>query len=103
MDITPVSYTHLDVYKRQVLKWSFAVAFYSDASHNLTKIFVDNQMLLATAVEFLSELLQIKNPEVIMKRRPEFYNKAGYVENRTIALMECGRELLCKGICKVVE
>ncbi|CAI4585287.1 CNT_collapsed_G0033690.mRNA.1.CDS.1 [Saccharomyces cerevisiae] len=88
---------------RTVLKWSFAVAYYSDASHNLTKIFVDNQMLLANAVESLSELLQIKTPEVIMKRRPEFYNKAGYVENRTTALMECGRELLCKGICKAAE
>lgn len=48
---------------RTVLKWSFAVAYYSDASHNLTKIFVDNQMLLANAVESLSELLQIKTPK----------------------------------------
>ncbi|CCC68849.1 hypothetical protein NCAS_0B07650 [Naumovozyma castellii] len=85
---------------RTALKWSFAVAFYSDASHNLTKIFLDNQMLLAKAVEDLSELLQIKEPETIMKRKPEFYNKSGYVENRRTALMECGRDLLCKGICK---
>lgn len=85
---------------RTALKWSFAVAFYSDASHNLTKIFVDNQMLLSNAVEDLSELLQIKSPEVIMKRKPEFYNKAGYVQNRTRALLECGRDLLRKGICK---
>lgn len=85
---------------RTALKWSFAVAFYSDPSHNLTKIFVDNQMLLSNAVEDLSELLQIKNPGIIMKSKPEFYNKAGYVENRTYALMECGRDLLHKGICK---
>lgn len=85
---------------RTALKWSFAVAFYSDASHNLTKIFIDNQSLLSKAVEDLSELLQIKNPEIIMKRKTDFYNKTGYVENRTFALMECGRDLLCKGICK---
>lgn len=85
---------------RTALKWSFAVAFYSDASHNLTKIFIDNQSLLSKAVEDLSELLQIKDPEIIMKRKADFYNKTGYVENRTFALMECGRDLLCKGICK---
>lgn len=85
---------------RTALKWSFAVAFYSDASHNLTKIFVDNQSLLSKAVEDLSELLQIKDPHIIMEKKTEFYNKTGYVENRTNALMECGRDLLCKGICK---
>lgn len=85
---------------RTALKWSFAVAFYSDASHNLTKIFVDNQNLLSKAVEDLSELLQLKDPEVIMAKKTEFYNKTGYVENRTDALIECGRDLLCKGICK---
>ncbi|SMN19287.1 similar to Saccharomyces cerevisiae YKR017C HEL1 Putative protein of unknown function [Maudiozyma saulgeensis] len=85
---------------RTALKWSFPVAFYSDASHNLTKIFVDNQSLLSKAVEDLSELLQIKDPEEIMKNKLEFYNKSGYVENRMYALMECGRDLLCKGICK---
>lgn len=85
---------------RTALKWSFAVAFYSDASHNLTKIFIDNQSLLSKAVEDLSELLQIKDPEIIMKRKTDFYNKTGYVENRTFALIECGRDLLCKGICK---
>ena len=88
---------------RAALKWSFAVAYYSDASHNLTKIFLDNQGLLSNAVEDLSELLQINDPEVIMKRKPEFYNKARYVENRTYALMECGRDLLCKGISKPVD
>ena len=88
---------------RTVLKWSFAVAFYSDASHNLTKIFVDNQMLLSNAVEQLSELLQIKNPETTMKRKSEFYNKAGYVRNRTRALIECGRDLPRKCICKPVD
>ncbi|CCF55789.1 hypothetical protein KAFR_0A03540 [Kazachstania africana CBS 2517] len=88
---------------RTALKWSFAVAFYSDPSHNLTKIFVDNQALLSKAVEDLSELLQIKDPELIMRRKPDFYNKAGYVQNRTNALMECGRDLLCKGICKLTD
>lgn len=88
---------------RTALKWSFPVAFYSDPSHNLTKIFVDNQSLLSKAVEDLSELLQIKDPEQIMKNRLEFYNKSGYVENRMYALMECGRDLLCKGICKPTE
>lgn len=88
---------------RTALKWSFAVAYYSDPSHNLTKIFIDNQGLLSNAVESLSELLQIKSPEVIMKRRTEFYNKAGYVKNRTRALLECGRDLLRKGISKATE
>ncbi|CCK69271.1 E3 ubiquitin-protein ligase HEL1 KNAG_0C01580 [Huiozyma naganishii CBS 8797] len=87
---------------RTALKWSFAVAYYSDASHNLTKIFVDNQSLLSAAVEDLSELLEIKEPAKIMDRKTDFYNKAGYVENRTSALIECGRDLLCKGICKPV-
>ena len=88
---------------RTALKWSFPVAFYSDPSHNLTKIFVDNQSLLSKAVEDLSELLQIKDPEQIMKKKLEFYNKSGYVENRMYALMECGRDLLCKGICKPTD
>ncbi|QLL33843.1 hypothetical protein HG536_0F01680 [Torulaspora globosa] len=88
---------------RTVLKWSFAAAYYSDASHNLTKIFVDNQILLSNAVEHLSELLQIKDQEAIMKRKPEFYNKSGYVQNRTRALIECGRDLLRKGICKPAD
>ncbi|KAL3235045.1 hypothetical protein RNJ44_02833 [Nakaseomyces bracarensis] len=86
---------------RTALKWSFALAYYADPSHNMTKIFVDNQGLLSSAVEDLSELLQIKEADVIIKRKPEFYNKAGYVENRTQALLECGRDLLCKGICKI--
>ncbi|EDO14678.1 hypothetical protein Kpol_282p5 [Vanderwaltozyma polyspora DSM 70294] len=85
---------------RTALKWSFAIAFYSDPSHNLTKIFVDNQMLLSNSVEDLSELLQIKNPEKIMNKKTDFYNKAGYVTNRTLALIQCGRDLLRKGICK---
>ncbi|QLQ78506.1 hypothetical protein HG537_0A07530 [Torulaspora globosa] len=88
---------------RTVLKWSFAAAYYSDASHNLTKIFVDNQVLLSNAVEHLSELLQIKDQEAIMKCKPEFYNKSGYVQNRTRALIECGRDLLRKGICKPTD
>lgn len=85
---------------RTALKWSFPVSFYSDQSHNLTKIFVDNQSLLSKAVEDLSELLQIKDPIEIMKRKADFYNMSGYVENRKFALMECGRDLLCRGICK---
>ncbi|CCE64608.1 hypothetical protein TPHA_0I01020 [Tetrapisispora phaffii CBS 4417] len=88
---------------RTALKWSFAVVFYSDSSHNLTKIFVDNQALLANSVEDLSALLQIKSPETIMEKKVEFYNKAGYVENRTYALMECGRELISKGIVKITN
>ncbi|CCD23533.1 E3 ubiquitin-protein ligase HEL1 NDAI_0B05000 [Naumovozyma dairenensis CBS 421] len=88
---------------RTSLKWSFAVAYYSDPSHNLTKIFLDNQILLAKAVEELSELLLTKQPEAIMKKKPDFYNKAGFVENRRLALMECGRDLLCKGICKPTD
>lgn len=88
---------------RTALKWSFALAYYADPSHNLTKIFVDNQGLLSKAVEDLSELLQIKNADSIMKKKLDFYNKAGYVENRTLALLQCGRDLLCKGICKVTE
>lgn len=85
---------------RTALKWSFAVAYYSDPSHNLTKILINNQDLLSRAVEDLSELLQMKDPEMIMKHKTDFYNKSGYLENRTYALMECGRDLLCKGICK---
>lgn len=85
---------------RTALKWSFTVAYYSDPSHNLTKIFINNQDLLSRAVEDLSELLQIKDPETIMKHKTDFYNKSGYLENRTYALMECGRDLICKGICK---
>lgn len=88
---------------RTALKWSFAVAFYSDPSHNLTKIFADNQLLLSNAVEDLSQLLQIKDPGSIMSRKTEFYNKAGYVKNRSKALLECGRDLLRKGICKPKE
>ncbi|CCH60087.1 hypothetical protein TBLA_0C02810 [Henningerozyma blattae CBS 6284] len=85
---------------RTALKWSFAVAYYSDQSHNLTKIFMDNQALLSHAVESLSEMLTEKNPKILMEKKNEFFNKTGYVENRKHALLECGRDLLCKGICK---
>lgn len=88
---------------RTALKWSFPVSYYSDQSHNLTKIFVDNQSLLSKAVEDLSELLQIKDPIEIMRRKADFYNMSGFVENRKFALMECGRELLCRGICKPMD
>ncbi|SCW04419.1 LAFE_0H13102g1_1 [Lachancea fermentati] len=84
---------------RTTLKWSFPVAFYSDPSHNLTKIFVDNQFLLVNAVEDLSQLLQIKEPKKIMEKKLDFYNKARFVKSRENALIECGRDLLCKGIC----
>ncbi|SCV04213.1 LAMI_0H14312g1_1 [Lachancea mirantina] len=84
---------------RTTLKWSFPVAFYSDASHNLTKIFVDNQLLLVTAVEDLSQLLQIKEPRKIVEKKLEFFNKSQFVKSRERALIECGRDLLCKGIC----
>ncbi|SCU98309.1 LADA_0H12068g1_1 [Lachancea dasiensis] len=84
---------------RTTLKWSFPVAFYSDPSHNLTKIFVDNQALLVGAVESLSQLLQVKEPQDIINRKLEFFNKAKFVESRNKALSECGRDLLCKGIC----
>ncbi|KAG0669380.1 E3 ubiquitin-protein ligase hel1 [Maudiozyma exigua] len=63
----------------------------------------DSIKILNEAVEDLSELLQIKDPEQIMKNKLEFYNKSGYVENRMYALMECGRDLLCKGICKPTD
>lgn len=85
---------------RTALKWSFAVIYYSDQSHNLTKIFVDNQALLAAAVESLSEMLSEKNSKVLMSKKTEFFDKSGYVVNRKHALLECGRDLLCKGICK---
>ncbi|CAR30434.1 E3 ubiquitin-protein ligase HEL1 [Lachancea thermotolerans CBS 6340] len=84
---------------RTTLKWSFPVAFYSDPSHNLTKIFVDNQSLLVSAVEDLSQLLQVKEPQKIIDRKLEFFNKARFVRSRDKALVECGRDLLCKGIC----
>ncbi|SCV00192.1 LANO_0F05666g1_1 [Lachancea nothofagi CBS 11611] len=84
---------------RTTLKWSFPVAFYSDPSHNLTKIFVDNQALLVSAVEDLSQLLQVKDPHDIIARKLEFYNKARFVQSRNRALSECGRDLLCKRIC----
>ncbi|SCV02641.1 LAME_0H03664g1_1 [Lachancea meyersii CBS 8951] len=84
---------------RTTLKWSFPVAFYADPSHNLTKIFVDNQALLVSAVEDLSQLLQVKEPQNIIDRKREFYNKARFVETRSKALAGCGRDLLCKGIC----
>ncbi|AET40707.1 E3 ubiquitin-protein ligase HEL1 Ecym_6331 [Eremothecium cymbalariae DBVPG len=84
---------------RTVLKWSFAVAYYSDHSHNMYKILEQNQMELSKAVEELSELLEIKDPKQIMDRKLDFYNMSDYVEKRSNALVECGRELLIKGIC----
>ncbi|CEP64169.1 E3 ubiquitin-protein ligase HEL1 LALA0_S10e03994g [Lachancea lanzarotensis] len=84
---------------RTVLKWSFPVAYYADPSHNLTKIFVDNQALLVSAVEDLSKLLQIKEPQNIIDKKLEFYNRARFVQTRGKALAGCGRDLLCKGIC----
>lgn len=84
---------------RTALKWSFPLAYYSDQSHNMTKIFIENQMLLVNAVENLSQLLQIKNPQQMMDKKLDFYNKARFVKSRELALVECGRELLMKGIC----
>lgn len=88
---------------RTALKWSFTLAYYSDPSHNLTKIYIDNQARLSQTVEDLSELLKIKDPEIILRRKPEFYTKARYVENRTSAMLECGRDLLSQRICKITD
>ncbi|AGO13251.1 AaceriAFR104Wp [[Ashbya] aceris (nom. inval.)] len=85
---------------RTALKWSFAMAYFADRSHNLYKIFRQTQMELSRAVEELSELLQLEDPKSIMKRKLLFYNKADFVQNRKNALFKCGEELLAKNICK---
>ncbi|AAS53475.1 AFR104Wp [Eremothecium gossypii ATCC 10895] len=85
---------------RTALKWSFAMAYFANRSHNLYTIFRQTQVELSRAVEDLSELLQLEDPKLIMKRKQLFYNKADYVQNRKNALFRCGEELLAKNICK---
>ncbi|KAH3900605.1 related to RING finger protein YKR017C [Saccharomycodes ludwigii] len=84
---------------RTALKWSFALSYYSDQSHNLTKIFEDNQLLLASNIEELSQLFTEKDPRMLLEMKLKCLNKAQFVKARMEALIECGRELLSKGIC----
>ncbi|AMD19329.1 HBR428Cp [Eremothecium sinecaudum] len=84
---------------RNVLKWSFAFAYFLDRSHNMCKIFEQHQMELAKLVEDLAQLLVVEEMQEILPRKKALYDISALVEKRTRALVGSGEDLIKGNVC----
>ncbi|KAH3679304.1 hypothetical protein WICMUC_001128 [Wickerhamomyces mucosus] len=81
---------------RRVLKWSYALIYYCNITRYLD-IYESIQDDLATAVEGLSKLFEIEDPEEIVRAKLDFLNKSRFLADRQNAMLSCTKDLIETG------